>query len=107
MHTKVTYNFYFCLMFSANLSNGWTFTGRQVTCYLFELDDVLVHDPGPVGREQQDGGHDEDDVLVRPPARVEAADEGLVRAVDVALRQLQHVRADAAELLLAVRDLTA
>ena len=64
-----------------------------------------MHDLEPVRREQQYSGHDEDDVLVGPPARFEGADEGLVRAVDVALRQLQDVRADRAELLLAVRDL--
>lgn len=45
-----------------------------------------MHDLRPVGREQQYGGHDEYDVLVRPPARVERADERHVRAVDVALR---------------------
>ncbi|CAH2261797.1 jg14182 [Pararge aegeria aegeria] len=74
---------------------------------LLELDDVAVHDARAVGREQQYGRHDEDDVLVGAPARVERADELLVRAVDVALGQLQHVRLNAAVLLVAVRQLRA
>lgn len=72
---------------------------------LFQLDDVAVHDARPVGREQQYGGHDEDDVLVGAPPVLEGADEGLVAAVDVPLGQLQHVRLDAAVLLVTVRQL--
>lgn len=78
---------------------------RVVETHLLELDDVPVHDLGAVGAEHEDGAHDEDDVLVAAPARLERADELRERVVDVALGQLQHVRVDLAELLLAVRDL--
>lgn len=77
----------------------------SVVVYLLQFDDVAMHDAGAVRREEQHGAHDEYEVLVSAPARGEGAYEGLVRAVHVARRQLQHLRSDAAELLLAVRQL--
>ena len=54
-----------------------------ILLYLLQLDDVLVHDVAPRGREERDGREQQHHVLVRPPPGVKPLDEALVFLVEV------------------------
>lgn len=73
--------------------------------YLFQLYHIGVHRLGAIRREQRDGTHDQNDVLIGTPLFVEGTYELFVLLVDVPLGQLEHVRPDVGHLLLAVGNL--